>query len=336
MIIEDDVAATTPLRNSSSGTARRIVRLLGRRLLQLIPTLFGLSLITFLLVRLLPGGPAKALAGVRATPEVTAQVNEQLGLDQSLPAQYVTYLSRLLRGDLGTSFISGASVNSIIGTHLSITIMLVAYAVALAVLLGIPLAVLAAYRRGTTTDRAIRGSVVVVFAFPTFWVGIVLIAVFGIQLGWFPTGGAGAGFGRLVNLFLPALCLAVTFLAVLVRSLRASLIETIDADFVSAARLKGIPAYQLLSAHILRPSLIPFVALIGLNMSYLLGTSVVVENVFALNGIGQQLIGAVLQRDFLVVQGIVLCFGILVVAVGLVVDILQALLDPRTLGVVQG
>ncbi|MBA2559415.1 MAG: ABC transporter permease [Propionibacteriales bacterium] len=292
--------------------------------------LIGLSVVTFLVVRLLPGGPAQTLVGIRANAETIASLNEQLGLNDPLVVQYLRYVSGLVTGDLGESFLTGASVDSVITAHIGSTLLLIVYSVALACIIGIPLAVVAAYSRNRLPDHVIRGVVVVSFSLPSFWVGIVLVAVFGLRLGWFPTGGTGQGLvDQLWHLFLPALTLALTFLAVLVRGLRSSLSDVVRADFVDAARLKGLSEGRILVHHVLRIALVPAVTLVGLNVSYLLGASVIVENVFAVDGIGQQLVAAVLQRDFLVVQGITITFGLLVIVVGLLVEILHVMLDPR-------
>jgi peptide/nickel transport system permease protein len=308
----------------------RLLSVLQSRLIQVAPVLLGVTLVTFLLVRLLPGGPAQTLVGVRASPEAIDAVNRQLGLDQPLPTQYGQYLANLAQGDLGSSLITGTSVGSIIGTHLGTTLLLIGYAVLLASAIGVPLAIAAAHRRGGWVDRLIRGVVVVGFGLPSFWIGVLLLAFLSLRLGLFPSGGSGTGFiDRLWHLFLPALTLGLTFLAVLVRSLRASIADILRADYVDAARLKGLPTTQLLRRHILRTSLLPVITLIGLNMSFLLGTSVIVENVFAVDGIGQQLVAAVLQRDFLVVQGIAFVFGLIVIGINLAVDLLQTALDPR-------
>lgn len=308
---------------------RVAVRIL-RRLIQLLPTLVGLSLVTFFLVHLLPGGPAQALAGVKATPEITREINAELGLDDPLPVQYLRYVGRLAQGDLGTSFISGTSVAEILQDHLGVTLLLIGYAVVLAMVLGVPLAVVAARRAGRLPDHLVRLVTVAVFGLPSFWVGLLLIAFLALQLRIFPTGGTGEGLmDELYHLFLPALTLSVGFLVVLVRSLRSRLIELLRAEFVDAVRLKGVSGLRVLVLHILRVALVPVVALVGVNVSYLLGTSVIVENVFAVDGIGQQLVGAILQRDFLVVQGVVLTFGVLVVAIGFVAELVQAGLDPR-------
>jgi len=312
-------------------TGLRIGRVLIRRARQLVPVLFGLTLVTFFMVRLLPGGPVQTLTGLRASPAAVAAVNRQLGLTRPLPVQYLHYVGGLLRGDLGVSIISGTPVASIVGTHIWITLLLLIYAVAIALVLGVPLGVLAAQHRGSWIDHGVRGAVVATLGLPSFWIGIMLIAFGSLRFHWFPVGGEGTGpAGLAAHLFLPALTLAFTFLSVLVRSLRASMSDILRSDFVDAARLKGVSRTALLRRHVLRIAVIPVVTLVGLNVSYLLGTSVVVENVFSVNGIGQQLVAAILQRDFVVVQGIALIFGLVVMVVSVAVEVIQVALDPRT------
>jgi peptide/nickel transport system permease protein len=311
--------------------APRVGHVLARRGRQAVPVLFGVTLVTFFMVRLLPGGPIQTLAGMRASPAAVAAASRQLGLTQPLPVQYARYVGGLLRGDLGVSILTGTPVTSIIGTHIWITIVLLIYAVVIALVIGVPLAVLAAQHQGSWIDHGVRGSVVVTLGFPSFWIGTMLIAFLSLRLHWFPSGGDGTGLtGMATHLFLPALTLAFTFLAVLVRSLRASVCDILRSDFIDAARLKGIGAGALLRRHLLRIAVIPVVTLVGLNMSYLLGASVVVENVFAVNGIGQQLVAAILQRDFVVVQGIALIFGLVVLAISVIVEVIHVALDPRT------
>jgi peptide/nickel transport system permease protein len=315
---------------TDASLGRRLGRVAGHRTLQVIPTIIGVTLVTFLLVRLLPGGPVQTLVGVRATPASIAAVTRQLGLSRPLVDQYFSYLGQLVHGNLGYSFLTGTSVSSIISTHLVVTMELIGLAVVLALLAGIPLATLAAYKRDAWEDHLVRASTVITLGLPSFWVGILFVSFLGLRLNWFPSGGAGSGLlGTLYHLFLPALTLALTFLAVVVRSLRASMSDILRADSVDAARIKGISRRRVLTRHILRVASLPVVALVGLNMSYLLGTSVIVENVFDIPGMGQQLVSAILQRDFLVVQGITLIFGLIVIAISVAVDLVQAALDPR-------
>ena len=311
--------------------SRRLGRVLRRRLLQILPTIFGVSLVTFVLVRLLPGGPVQTLVGVRATPASIAAVSRQLGLSRPLILQYFGYLGQLVHGNLGYSFLTGTSVTSIVASHLAVTLELIGMAVLLALVIGIPLATVSAYRRGGWEDQVIRAGTVGTLGLPSFWVGILLVTYLGLRLNWFPSGGSGTGIaGTVDHLFLPALTLALTFLAVVVRSLRASIAEILRAEHVDAARLKGISRFRVFNRHVLRLASLPVVALVGLNMSYLLGTSVIVENVFAIPGMGQQLVSAITQRDFLVVQGITLVFGLIVIIISTVVELVQAALDPRS------
>ncbi len=308
----------------------RYGRLVVRRLLEAVPVLIGITIVTFLLVRALPGDPARAIAGLRASPEVLAEVRQRIGVDEPAVEQYRRYVGRVVQGDLGTSFVLDESINGLVRARLPATLFLISYAVALALLIGVPLALWSALRRNRWPDHLVRGLLVVLLGIPSFWLGILLVTYLALETGWFPSGGYGTGLtGHLRHLFLPAVTLAVTFLAVLVRSLRASTLEVLEADYVALARLKGIPQRRLLSRHVLRNALRPAVTIVGLNMSFLLGASVIVESVFAVDGIGSTLVQAILARDFLLVQGIALVFGVIVLLITLVVDLTQTALDPR-------
>ncbi len=305
-------------------------RLILRRLGQALPVLFGITLVTFSMVHLVPGDPARALAGQRATPQILASIRRQMGLDQPLLQQYWHFISGLPRGQLGYSFLLHQTTDALLRARLPTTLFLVGYGVAIAVVLGVPLAIASATHNERWLDHGIKGTLVVGLGLPSFWIGLLLIGFFALRLGWFPVGGAGSGFfDGLWHLFLPALTLALSFLAVLVRSLRASLIEVLDADYVSLAVLKGVPRSQVYIRHVLRNALIPAVTIIGLNLSYLLGASVVVESVFTVDGIGNTLVNGVLSRDYQLVQGIALVFGVLVLLITLTVDVTQAALSPR-------
>ncbi len=315
---------------SSTSLPSRVFHVLRWRLVQLLPVLFGVTLVTFFLVRLLPGGPAQTLVGVRASAQTIAAVNRQLGLNESLPGQYWHYVTNLFHGNLGQSLITGESVSSIVSSHIAVTLGLLLYAVVLVLCIGVPLAVLAATSKRAWIDLVIRALAVTTLGMPSFWIGGLLVAYLGLSLGWFPSGGAGQGLlSNLWHLFLPAMTLAFTFLAVVVRSLRDAIAGILRADYVDLARLKGLGRVQLVKRHILRVSLRPVITLVGMNMSFLLGTSVIVENVFAIPGIGQQLVSAIVQRDFLVVQGITLIFGVIVIAINLSAELIQTCLDPR-------
>ena len=308
----------------------RYLRLIRTRALQALPALIGIIVVTFFLVHLLPGDPARSIVGIRASPELVADIRERLGVDRSLPVQLGSYFGHILQGDLGQSFVLRVDVRELISARLPATLFLIGYAAALAMVLAVPLSLVAALRRGRLSDHLIRGSLVVALGIPSFWLGILLVTFVALRTGWFPSGGYGEGlFGHLWHLFLPALTLAVSFLAVVVRSLRASLFEVLESDYVALARLKGISWHRLMIHHLLRNALKPALTILGLNLSYLLGTSVIVESVFAINGIGNTLVSAILARDFLVVQGIALTFGVLVIVITMLVDLARLALDPR-------
>jgi peptide/nickel transport system permease protein len=308
-------------------TARRLVL---RRLGYLVPVLFGISAVAFLLTALVPGDVAQALLGPRATPAGLAQLRHEYGLDRSVVHQYVLYVERLAHGDLGTSVVLRESVASAIWERLPVTLFLVAYSMILAVVLAIPLAVLAAFQRGRIADHVVRVIVVTGMGFPTYWVGIMLIIFVALRTGTFPVAGYGTGFtDHLWHVFLPALTLALTFLAVIVRVLRASLIEVLSSDYVALARMKNVSPARLLVWHILRPGLLPVITLLALNASFLIGGTIVVETIFGLPGVGGLMVNAMLARDLLVVQGVTLVIAMIVVLINLFVDLLYSRVDPR-------
>lgn len=305
-------------------------RLIWRRLRQLPVALLGICLVTFALVHFTPGDPARALLTQKVTPQILAQVRHQLGEDQSIFVQFASYVGHVVRGNLGYSYRLGESVDSLVSARLPITLFLVAYACLLALLMGVPLAIISATNVGRGPDKLTRVILMASLAVPTFWIGVLLVKYLALDAGVFPVGGSGAGFlGHVGHLFLPALALSLTFLSVLVRSLRAVLIDVLGHDYTAFARLKGIGRRQLYVRHVLRNALPPAVTILGLNMSYLLGASVVVESVFAIDGVGNTLVSAVISRDYQLVQGLALVFALLVVAITLLVDLTQAALDPR-------
>ena len=227
-----------------------MIALIGRRLLQLVPIAFGVTLAAFFLLRLIPGSPALAIVGFRGTPETIARVNAELGLDRSIPEQYAIFLGRLARGDLGESYVHGQPVADLVAEQLPPTILLVAYATALSALIAVPLALLAALRRGSIADHAIRMAAVLGVGLPGYWLGMVLLLLFAIALPLFPVGGYGEGpLEHLRHLFLPALTLAAGVVPVVLRSLRASLIETLRLPHVAVARAKGLPERAVVLWH---------------------------------------------------------------------------------------
>jgi peptide/nickel transport system permease protein len=300
------------------------------RLVHSIPVVFGVTVATFLLLHLIPGNPARQLVGQRAGPAAVAAVNRRLGLDGSLLSQFGVFLSRLAHGDTGNSFFYGVSTRSLIVSRLPLTAALVALAALFCVVFTLPLAIIAAVRKDRLTDHAIRVIPLVGLGMPAFWIGILFILVFSVKLGWFPVGGWGLSYSdHLRALVLPALTAALGIIPLLIRSLRAGALDVFNADFIATARAKGLREVRVLFLHVTRNALIPTVALLGLNIAYLIGSTVIVERVFALNGLGSLMLDAVGNRDFPVVAGVTLVFAVGVVLLNLVTDLVTAQLDPR-------
>lgn len=301
-----------------------------KRLLQIIPTFIAVLILVFLLVRLLPGDPASAILGDRATPEIVERTRRELGLDKPLPVQFGIFVQHLLRGDLGESSSLKVPVLRLIVERLPVTLFLSVYAALIAVLLAVPLAVLAAVRRNTWVDSLIRGVFQVALSLPVFYVALQLLTLLGAKLGWFPIGGYGETFrDHLYHLFLPALTLGFNLAAILVRTLRNSILEVLTAEYVEFARSKGLQYRVVMLRHVLRNALISTITLLGLNIGALIGGAVITESVFAIPGVGRLMIDAIFGRDYPVIQGLTLVFAVLVSLVFLMTDLIHARLDPR-------
>lgn len=302
----------------------------GRRILESIPVLFGITLVSFFLIHLIPGDPVAAILGNHYNATTAAALRHALGLNEPLPNQYLLFLGHVLHGNLGQSVYYEQPVTQVIGDRIEPTAWLVIYAAVLAAVISLPLAIVSALRADGVIDQAIRALFVVAFAMPAFWFGIILVLIFSIDFKLFPVSGFGNTFtDHLQSLFLPSLTIALGVSAVLIRSLRNSILEVVHEDYVRTARSKGVRPRMIMLRHVLRNALIPTVTIFGVNIAFLLGSTVIIENVFAVGGIGQLLVSAILQRDYPVVQGITLMLAVAVVAVNLLTDIAYALLDPR-------
>ena len=300
------------------------------RLLQVVPLLFGITLVTFILLQLIPGDPALAMAGPRATPERIAEMRENLGLDEPIVVQYFEFLGNLVRLDLGDSIRLRLSVTEVIADRFVTTAWLLAGSVVLSLLIAIPLGTIAARHRDRTADHVVRAFSTFGLTLPTFWFGLILILIFGLRLGWFPTSGFGDSFTERVHaIFLPSLTLAIALAPVLIRSLRAAMIVVLESDYVAAARSTGFRGWRLTYHHVLRNASAAMIAILAVHLGFQLFAAVVVEATFALPGLGSTMITAVSQRDFPVIMGITIVFALVVVVVNLVADIVVALLDPR-------
>jgi peptide/nickel transport system permease protein len=302
-----------------------------RRLLHLVPIVLGVTILCFFLIHLVPGDPARTFLGQQATDQRVALLRHEWGLDRSLPAQYGEFMRRIVHGDLGHSLFYDVSAGRLVLNRLPVTMWLIAYGTLLAILISVPLAALAASKRDRLPDHVVRAVPLAGLGFPPFWIGIVLLLVFGLHLGRaFPVGGYGTGFvGHLHSMFLPALTAALALSPILIRSLRASLLEVLESDYVTTARAKGLPERRVLTRHALRNAVISTVTVLGVNIAYFIGGTVIIEQVFALPGVGQLMINATFTRDFPVVQAVTLVFSVLVVLVYLLSDVVHALLDPR-------
>ncbi len=325
-----------------------------RRLLLLIPTLFGVSLLTFALSRLVPGDPARLAAGAQATPEMYEQIRREFGLDQPLPAQYWTYVTGLLQGDWGRSILSRRPVAEDLATYWPATLELVLVAMTIAVAIGVPLGVLAAVRSDRPADQVSRLVALLGVSVPAFWLAVLLQLFFGLRLGWLPVSGrlpaltdppshltglylvdslvtghwdtAGAATRQIL---LPALTLSFPALATIMRFTRASLLETLGQDYVRTARAKGLVERGVVLRHALRNALSPTLTMIGLSFGWSMGGSVLVETVFDWPGIGLYATKSALTLDFMPIMGIALLYGVVFSLVNIAVDLSYGLLDPR-------
>jgi peptide/nickel transport system permease protein len=302
-----------------------------RRLLQMVPVALGVTILVFFMIHLIPGDPARTILGVHANPRRIALLHKEWGLDHPLWVQYKDFMGRLFHGNLSDSLIYRESARVLIVGRLPATLWLLAYSAVLAVLIAVPLAAIAASKKDAVRDQAVRVVPLVGLGFPQFWTGIMLLLLVALHSGgFFPVGGYGNGFtGHLRAMFLPGLTVAVGIAPILIRSLRASLLNVLESDYVATARSKGISERRVLVRHALRNGIISMVTVLGVNIGFLIGGTVVVEQVFAIPGIGALMINAIFQRDFPVVQGVTLAFAIMVVLVYLLADIAHALLDPR-------
>ncbi|AHD11463.1 MULTISPECIES: ABC transporter permease [Phaeobacter] len=301
-----------------------------KRLALMAVTFFLVMIIIFLLVRLLPGDPAIAIAGDRASDADLAAIRERLGLNQPLVIQFWQFLSNTVQGDLGRSILMRAPVMDVIASRLPTTLFLTTYAVALSVLIAGPLAFVAALNRGRWPDAVIRTVFQVGLSMPVFYIGLILLTFLAAQLRWFPVGGYGDSFGaRLYHLFLPSVAVALYTSAIIMRNLRSAIVEVVDAEYVEFARAKGLSAWQILGRHVLRNALISTVTLLGLSIGNLMSGTLVTETVFAVPGVGRLMLEAIFARDYPLIQGLTLTFAVLVSIVFLLTDLIQSALDPR-------
>jgi peptide/nickel transport system permease protein len=310
-----------------------MIGIIARRLASAVPILLIVSLITFGMIHLIPGDPAAAIAGLSATPEQIANIRHDLLLDQPLLTQLFRWYLNLLHGDLGRSLLLGEPVVRATFTRLPVTIALSAYALVITLALGLTSGVVAALRQNTWIDQIAMLFAMLGISLPNFYLGLLMIIVFGVELGWLPTGGyvpfTSDPFGWLATSTMPAVSLALLLTGLLARITRSTMLEVLRQDYIRTARAKGLPRRQVVMKHALANALIPITTVIGIIVSLLISGSVVTETLFSIPGMGQLLTQAVLNRDYPMVQGGLLITTALLVLVNIAVDVAYSLLDPR-------
>ena len=304
-----------------------------RRILATIPVMGVVAVIVFLLLHLAPGDPAALIAGDFATAEDIARIGKQLGLDRPLHVQFVAWVGQILQGELGTSIFSHLPVSRLIRQRVEPTLVLSVTTLVIAVVLAVPIGILAAWRARTWIDRLVMGLAVGGLSIPVFVLGYLLIYVFAIQLGWLPVQGyvslTQGVWPCLRSILLPSLALGSIYMALIARITRASLLEVLEEDYVRTAHAKGLPTLRVVVGHALRNASIPIVTIIGVGLTLLIGGVVITESVFAIPGIGRLTVDAILRRDYPIIQAVILLSSGVYVMVNLVIDLVYTVLDPR-------
>jgi peptide/nickel transport system permease protein len=301
--------------------------------LSVIPTLLGITILVFLVTFFIPGDPAQVLAGAEAPPEAVAALRHQWGLDRPIYVRYGLWMANIARGNLGESYFSHQTVLRLVGRAFPVTFELAMLSLLVAVLIAVPSGIISAVRPSSSFDLGATAAGFVGLSIPGFWLGIMLIYLFAVQLRWLPAGGfTPLSHGMIANLrsmILPAIALGTFASTQLMRYLRAGMLDVLNADYIRTARAKGLTAAMVLIRHAMRNALIPFMTVLGVQMGYLLGGTVITESVFALPGIGRLVLNAILNRDYQVATGIILLIAAAFVMINLIVDLLYPVLDPR-------
>ncbi len=305
-----------------------ILRYILQRLVLILPVLFGISVLVFALARLAPGDPVQSVLGLDYTPEQAAKMRRELGLDRPLVEQYITWLSGIVQGDLGRSIAMNNEVLSIIQQRLPTTLFLAFAAVSIALVVSIPLGIIAAIRKDSWIDNALRVAAILAASMPVFWLGILMIMLFAVRLHWFPAAGGVSEYG-VRALILPALALSASFAALITRMVRSMMLEVLGEDYIRTARAKGLGPVGLYAGHALRNALIPVITVVGLQFGTILGGAVLTETIFNIPGLGRLLIEAASRRDYPLIQGVVLVTAFGFVFVNLLVDVLYVIVNPR-------
>lgn len=310
-----------------------IAQLLGKRFIGMIIVMWMIVTVTFFIVRLTPGDPAAMMLGDQATVDDIAALRHEMGLDRPLIEQYFRYVGHAVQGDLGQSIFLQIPVIEAIANSGGTTFFLTLFAIVISVSLALPIGIISAYKRGSWLDRVAVSSSMLASSVPSFWLGLILIQVFSVYLGWMPTsgiGGPGASFfTQLQHLILPAIALGVVNSALILRFTRAAMLDVLGEDYIRTARAKGILEYRVLIRHAFKNALVPIITVVGLSTALLISGAVVTETVFGLPGIGNLTVNAVMRRDYPVIQGVLLVVSGLYVLINFCVDMLYVAVDPR-------
>lgn len=307
-----------------------MIRYFAWRIAQIVPVLFGVSVIVFLLVRLIPGDPVTAILAARATPQLIAEARQQLHLNEPLWQQYWDYMRGAVHGNFGVSFFYESSVWSLTVPRIPVTLELLGYASAMSLLVTFPIATLAAVKRGRWVDHLIRLTFTTALGIPSFWLGLLLALYLGVRVKLFPIVGSGSGgLDTLYHLTLPALTIALSMAPLQVRALRSSLIEVLTADYITTARACGLRRSFVVRSYLWRNSVLPLITVFGVNLGWLIGGTVIVEQVFSIPGLGSLLINSIATRDYAIIQLVTTVLAMFIIIANLATDLAYAIFDPR-------
>ena len=310
----------------------KYIRYIYSKLLSVVPVIFGVTLVSFFLIHFIPGDPVRIMLHGRATDEVVRQIYQELGWDKPLITQYFEFLLNAIQGDLGKSYIQKAPVSELILERLGPSTFLLIYSAVLSLIISFPLSYISSIKVNSYSDHLIRSIGLIGFAMPPFWIGILLILIFGLFLNLFPVSGYGEGFfGHIYHLFLPSLTIALFLSPMLTQTLRASILDNLSSDYVEVAKSKGLSNRSIIFSHVLKNSLIPVITILAVNISWLISGAVIIEYVFSIPGLGTLLIRAISYRDYTVIQGLCIVFSIMVVLVNLLADLCYMFINPRVL-----
>lgn len=301
-----------------------------KRILQIIPVLIVVTILIFLMIRLIPGDPASVILGDKATPDTIMEINKRLGLDKPLYVQYLLFIKSLVNLDLGNSIMFVVPIRELLGKRMIVTLSLTLLSALFAVIVSFPLGYIAGVNKDKLPDQIIRTGSLVALSMPAFWVGMLLLLGFGLKLHWLPVGGWGETWPEHIrSLILPAITQSLLTATLLIKNLRNSVVDVMRMDYVDFARSKGLKESTVISRHVIRNALISTITLLAMQMAYMLGGSVIIETVFALPGVGSLMVTAIFSRDYAVVQAVVFLFAALVLLINLLTDVSYSLLDPR-------